>query len=498
VSTITEAASVVLAAATAAPEVYLVARAPSLRFMGGFVAFPGGKVHSSDAALAEPERGLSHLHVSAVRELFEETGVLLARGGDGRHPRSSDELSRMRAQLLEDEIGFGDLLRKRGLRLVPDDLAAAGRLVTPSFAPVRFDTTFFVATCPDGQRPEIWPGELTEGRWDSAASALEAWQRGEWFLSPPTVSILQAMRGRPAAELPERLGPILAGLDDSRLPPIWWAPGVLMAPLDCKGLPPTTHTNAFLVGTGPRCLIDPGPVDPGEQDKLFHLLDEVGAGVDAVVLTHHHPDHIGAALACANRYRAPIHAHPRTAELLRGKVHVDRTIADGDQLSLGELTLTALFTPGHAPGHLAFHEADRGLLFIGDLVSTLSSIIITPNDGDLAVYLDSLQRMRKVPTRMLLPAHGPPSTRPDHVLSEALAHRREREEQLLAALADGARSINELALEMYRGLPARLLRLAELQIEAGLIKLEREGRAVRLADGLWQMSYAGREPDRRS
>jgi glyoxylase-like metal-dependent hydrolase (beta-lactamase superfamily II)/8-oxo-dGTP pyrophosphatase MutT (NUDIX family) len=490
VSTITEAASVLLAAGPAAHEVYLVARAPTLRFMGGFVAFPGGKVHISDAALAQPDRGLSNIHVSAIRELFEETGVLLAHRAEGDYPAASDDLAALRKQLLDDQITFGELLVRLGLHLDTADLAPAGHLVTPSFAPVRFDTAFFVATLPSGQRAEIWPGELTEGRWASAASALDDWQRGEWFLSPPTVSILEAIRDRPVAELPQRLGPMLASLDDGRLPPIWWAPGVLMAPLDCQGLPPTTHTNAFLVGTGPRCLIDPGPVDAAEQEKLFGVLDDIGASVDLVVLTHHHPDHIGGALACARRFGAPILAHPRTAELLRGKVPVDRTIEDGERLALGRLNLTALFTPGHAPGHLAFHEPDLGLLIAGDMVSTLSSIIVCPGDGDLALYLSSLERLQRLPSRMLLPAHGPASTRPAHVLSETILHRRQREEQLLAALTTEARSINELAREVYRGLPEKSMRLAELQIEAGLIKLHREGKAIPLDDGRW--SAAGR------
>jgi glyoxylase-like metal-dependent hydrolase (beta-lactamase superfamily II)/8-oxo-dGTP pyrophosphatase MutT (NUDIX family) len=485
VSTITEAASVLLAAGPSGHEVYLVARAATLRFMGGFVAFPGGKVHASDADLAEPARGLTHHHVGAVRELFEETGVLLARRADGQFPEAGDTLAALRRQLLDEQIAFADLLRAQELHLEPGDLTPAGHLVTPSFAPVRFDTAFYVADLPRRQRAEVWPGELTEGRWASAAAALDAWRRGEWFLSPPTVSILEVIRDRPVAELPAGLAPVLAQLVDGRLPPIWWAPGVLMAPLDCHGLPPTTHTNAFLVGTGPRCLLDPGAVDVGEQDRLFRVIDDAGAGVDLVVLTHHHPDHIGAALACARRFGAPILAHPRTAELLDGKVPIDRALDDGDRLALGELSLTALFTPGHAPGHLAFHEPERGLLFAGDLVSTLSSVIITPGDGDLALYLESLERVRSLSARMLLPAHGPASTRPAHVLGEALLHRREREEQLVAALAGGARSIKELAEEVYRGLPARSMRLAELQIEAGLIKLQREGKAARVDADRW-------------
>lgn len=484
-STITEAASVLLAAGAGSHEVLLVSRAPTLRFMGGFVAFPGGKVHESDTVLAEPERGLDHLRVSALRELFEETGVLLARQANGQ-PAGGADLPPLRRGLLDNTISFAEVLRRQGLRLDPADLAFAGRLVTPSFAPVRFDTAFFVATLPPGQQAEIWPGELTSGRWASAAEALDAWQAGDWFLSPPTVSLLEAIRGRPVQELTRHLPPLLARLEDGRLPAIWFAPDVLMIPLDCQGLPPTTHTNCFLVGSGPRCLLDPGPADPAEQDRLFAVLDDVGTRPELVVLTHHHPDHVGAAVASARRYGIPIHAHPRTAERLRDRVAVDAPIEDGDQLALGRLSLTALLTPGHAPWHLAFHEPQRGLLFAGDMTSTLSSIVILPNDGDLALYLESLQRLRGLPSRMLLPAHGPPSTRPAHVLAETADHRLQREEQLIEALAAGPRSVAELAVQVYRGLPARSMRLAELQVETGLVKLHREGKAVQCEDGRWQ------------
>src|SRR5262249_44549527 len=150
------------------------------------------------------------------------------------------------------------------------------------------------------------------------------------------------------------------------LHPIWFAPGVLLIPLHTQALPPSTHTNAYLVGSGPRYLLDPGPADPAEQARLFTVLDaEQGAGrrLTAIVLTHHHPDHIGAARACAAQYGVPIYAHPLTAQILRGKVPVDREIHEGECLDLGTAAdgthpwfLEAIHTPGHAPGHLAFYE----------------------------------------------------------------------------------------------------------------------------------------------
>src|SRR5262249_3405520 len=150
-------------------------------------------------------------------------------------------------------------------------------------------------------------------------------------------------------------------------------------------------------------LLDPGADSREEQQRLFAVLDAHQAGgrrLAAVVLTHHHPDHIGAAAACARRYGVPVWAHPLTTQALGAGVEGRREIDDGERLELGPAPdgsgpwwLEALHTPGHAAGHLAFYEPHYRLLIAGDMVSTLSSIIIAPPDGDLAVYLESLRRL---------------------------------------------------------------------------------------------------------
>jgi glyoxylase-like metal-dependent hydrolase (beta-lactamase superfamily II) len=119
--------------------------------------------------------------------------------------------------------------------------------------------------------------------------------------------------------------------------------------------------------------------------------------------------------------------------------------------------------------------------------SMLSSVVIAPPDGDLAVYMDSLRLLQRYPARLLLPAHGSPSARPAYVLEESLKHRLEREQQLIQALTAGPRTVAELAVEMYRGIPAKLMRFAEMQVLAGLRKLEREERAQAIDEAHWKL-----------
>lgn len=487
-SDIAVASSVLLSRGPGSQEVYAVRRAESLRFFGGFVAFPGGKAAPSD-------QNPDPLRATAARELFEETGVLLARRPDGSVPPADSLLADLRRELLAERLEFNDLLSRLNARIHAADLNLVGRLVTPPFTPTRFDTSFFHAHLPPGQTAEVWPGELSEGVWTTAEALLNRWSRGELHVSPPTLSLLESVCGRPLEDLAERLAPLLADLESGAIPTIYFAPGVQMIPLRTLALPPSTHTNAFLVGQERLFLFDPGPKEAGEQQRLFAALDaarfrERGA---AIVLTHHHPDHIGAATVCAERYQVPLWAHPLTAEVLKSRVPIHKQLQEGDRISLGTAPdgtpgwgLEVLHTPGHAPGHLAFYDPHYRLLFAADMVSTLSSIVIAPPEGDLAVYLGSLRRLLSLDCRMLLPSHGGPTLRVRHMLEEAIAHRQRREDQLLSALKAESRSLADLAADLYRGLPSNLRRLAELQTEAGLLKVEAEGRVERKGD-LWQI-----------
>lgn len=499
-SAIIAAASVVLGRGPATQDLFIVRRADTLRFFGGFHAFPGGKVASEDAELTIIADGTSvsdPRRVCATRELFEETGVLLARQSNGNFPRGAwDEARR---DLLADKITFAHLLERLGLTLFSKDLQPVGALVTPPFSPLRFDTSFFTAQLPEGQEAIVWPGELSEGRFASSAALLAQWEHGECLLTPPTVTLLESIRGHSITALEERFGPLLQQLAAGALPPIAFSPGVFLIPLKTVALPPAQYTNAFLVGREHRWLIDPGAHEPEEQQRLLDTLEVLlaqGGELRGIILTHQHPDHVLGVDAVLARHRVPVLAHPETERLLQGRIRIDRYLYDGDRLELGTAPsgrrgwhLVTLHTPGHAAGHLAFYDPHYRLLLAADLVSPLTSIVLAPPDGDLTEYLASLRRIRSLDCRMLLPSHGSATLKPVELIDEALANRARREEQLLQALGEKPHSVNELVEHLYNGLAEKLKILAKMQIEAGLEKLRQEQRAAPNDDEkpLWRL-----------
>jgi len=257
------------------------------------------------------------------------------------------------------------------------------------------------------------------------------------------------------------------------------APGIRVLALRTPTLPPAVHTNVYLVGpeTGPVAVVDPGSPYPEEQAALDRAL--AAAPPAAVLLTHHHGDHVGGAMALAERWSVPIVAHAATARRLAGRVRVTEIAGDGDAV----YGTTAVFTPGHAEGHLCFAVGDA--VIAGDMVAGLGTILIDPSEGDMAVYLASLEHLLARPQMTLLPAHGPAIPDGHGKLREYLAHRRLREARVCAALTDEPRTLDALVPEVYSDTPRALWGLAERSLLAHLIKLARETRAVDIGDGRW-------------
>jgi len=217
------------------------------------------------------------------------------------------------------------------------------------------------------------------------------------------------------------------------------APGLVRLALPTPTLPPATTTNHYFVGSRRCVLVDPATPERKSQDRLVALaaaLQTAGFRLEALVLTHHHRDHVGAATELAARMGLPVRAHAITAELLAGEVRVDEWIADGDVVAEDAEggVWRALHTPGHAPGHLVLQQAGSGGMVAGDMVAGEGTILIDPRDGRMSDYLASLDKMAKHGATFLAPAHGPGLTDGQAVLAHYRSHRLAREARVETAL----------------------------------------------------------------
>ncbi len=227
-------------------------------------------------------------------------------------------------------------------------------------------------------------------------------------------------------------------------------------------------TNTYLVGIDEIAVIDPGP------DTARHLDAIAGCGGDRIrwiLLTHTHPDHAPGAAALRDRTGAEICAFD-----VRDDIPVDRTLADGDFIEATEFRIRAIHTPGHASNHLCYLLEEERTLFSGDHIMEGSTVVIAPPDGDMAAYLESLEKVRIKRMKAIAPGHGHFITEPLQKIDEYVAHRLEREAQILAVVAAaGTTTIEAIVAELYPGLIEELVPRAAQSVHAHLLKSASEG-----------------------
>ena len=481
--------------------VLLVRRSPRLRAFANLWAFPGGTVSAGDSAIpvnGAPDAETAARVAAGVREVFEETGVFLGTAGRAVGPAATDDLRR---RLLAGKIGLREVLEGFDAEVEAPRFFEVEALTTPESAPYRFDTRFFRLPLPDGAEPSVWPGEIVDQAMLAPEAALARWRGGAMALAPPILGLLERWS-------PDDAVFRARNRDEGRLrPAVRYSPGIAVIPCRTRTLPPATHTNAVLVGTSDRYLVDPAAETPAERAMLFGMVDRLlgpGDRLAGVLVTHHHPDHIGSVAAAASRYGVPVGAHPETFARIPPAPGEARPLAEGDSLDLGEAPdgspgwrLDVRFVPGHAPGHLAFVESRYGAMVAGDMVSSLSSILISPEDGDLGHYMESLRRLAAECRGIVYPGHGVPVVAGADLLRSQVRHREARERSLLEALDTEPAALATIGLRVYptSEVPRRgtVRRLAEVALTSGLLKLEREGRA-RQRGGKWSVSGGATVP----
>ncbi len=525
-------------------EVLLLQRTWDAVFLPGFYVFPGGAVDSNDYQclawadghddtsasryLGITEGGAGYM-IAAVRECFEEAGLLLANDHQDK-PVSLDgeTLERERAALNASDRQLADMCEQYRLTIPLDQLAYLSHWVTPPGPPRRFDTRFFVAVAPPHQVARHDGVETIDHIWLSPAQALEDHRLGQRLLGSPTVRTLRILSdfettdalmayarsqppeplenqpwparragqqitvepGAPAYDEVRKLDPGRQGTASAAITPgtpILLGPGVQRLTASNAGMMTGPGTNTYLLGEpGDYTVIDPGPED---TDHLRQLLEITGGAITQVVVTHTHRDHSpGAAFLQESTGARLVGMGPPEGASQDLSFLPDLVPVDGDDIITAAGNLKVLHTPGHASNHLCYLLEGQNLLFSGDHIMQGSTVVINPPDGDMKAYLESLQRLLQEDIRYIAPGHGFLLGHAHAVVDYLTTHRMAREHKVLAALADhGPATLANLTAHAYDDVPAAIHGLASRSLLAHLFKLEQDGAAAQI-DDRWQLS----------
>jgi glyoxylase-like metal-dependent hydrolase (beta-lactamase superfamily II)/8-oxo-dGTP pyrophosphatase MutT (NUDIX family) len=361
------------------PEVLLTRRPASMAFAADMYVYPGGRVDPGDAdravadrsVLTAPEaaRGLGGdlpaddalaAYVAAIRELFEEAGVLLADGpGAQVVPRSL--VAAARTALVGGDASFATIAAELGLTLRTDLLVPLSRWVTPPTMPRRFDARFFVAELPDGARVSFEGDEVADHAWHTPGDALRAMAAGEAGMWVPTSATLQQLEhAGSVAEMRDRLAPgSLGAIEVHAL-----GSNVTRIVMPAGGGVAGQPVCAYLVGRQRHVLVDPGDPTGPSLERAIELAAARGGSIAAIALTHVDPDHAAGSEALAEMLGIPIVGGPGAGDPVPYEV---ATLADLERLDACDVPIRAVHAPGPRPDHVAFlvGEPDAIELVIG-------------------------------------------------------------------------------------------------------------------------------------
>ena len=447
-------------------EVLMTRRSMTASFAPGAYVFPGGGIDAADAqshGITSRRTAQSDLHltqaIAAIRESFEELGVLLAHRADGSPVDDSDIAT------LDRRATFSAQCRAKALTLNGAGVFVLAHWITDRDLPRRFDVPFLVARMPQGQSPVADESEQFEPVWVRPADALERHRAGGFFIIFPTIRTLERLQtyttvqavldacavndqplwtscpraglmlgaesrhmeheppfGELAMVCPD--GHVAHSLDWQHEQPVQLLKNVQRLTAPNPGFMTGPGTNSYVVGdpTSGHIVIDPGPDDAPHIERLWRA---AGGRIQAIVCTHSHPDHspgaprLQALCAAAGLEKPPILGLPSApTSRENSRFTPDRSLVDGEQLVLtGQSggatlshTLEVIHTPGHAANHLCLLLVEDGLLFTGDHILNGSTTVIDPPDGSMDAYLDSLDKLadrcRQHRVEFILPAHG--------------------------------------------------------------------------------------------
>ena len=250
-----------------------------------------------------------------------------------------------------------------------------------------------------------------------------------------------------------------------------------------------TGTGTYIVGATDLVVIDPGPEVEAHKQALIAAI--AGRPVRAVLVTHTHADHSTLApwlaAECGSKtYGYGPHGVGRKAGLDDEQVEAgadtaftpDIHIKDGFEIRGAGWTMRALFTPGHTSNHMCFELVEENALFTGDHVMRWATTVISPPDGDMRAYMDSLKKVRDKNYAIMYPTHDKPVTKPTRFTNALIGHRRQREQQIYDALATGHTTITAITERLYKDVDTRLHLAASRSVFSHLIMMVEDGRVV--------------------
>jgi recombination protein RecT len=505
-------------------EVLMTRRSSTASFAPGAYVFPGGGIDAADAAshaIAARRATQSDLHltqaIAAIRESFEELGVLLARHRDGRQVTQADIVA------MDRTAPFAPQCAALGLTLAADTVFVLAHWITDRDLPRRFDVPFLVARMPEGQTPIADEGEQFEPTWVRPADALARHAQDQFFMIFPTVRTLQrlvdyrsadALLAACASEQPlwtscprggllggEEMrymehespfgelalvcpdGQLIHALDWQTAQPVELLKNVrrLTAPNPSAMTGP--GTNSYIVGdvdTG-YIVIDPGPNDAAHIARLHAA---TGGDIRMIVCTHSHADHSpGAAplqALCASTMPSILGLASAPTARASAQFVPDRALDHLERLELGAHTLEVIHTPGHAANHLCLVLVEDGLLFSGDHILNGSTTVVDPPDGDMDQYLASLDLLDATCVQhgidFILPAHGYVLGSARQSIAYLTAHRLKREAKIAAAMAalpEGTEA--DWVAVAYNDVPERMWPIAARSLAAHVARIRQRG-----------------------